>query len=662
MESGEIVNSIKDVEPDDVWLSDGGLLVLKGGVSRFNARNGVTSDRQKWLEDPWEPLDDYQAPYREPILPPPDFIPNDTGVGVPLPPEDKEDQDFNNYRRPKNERELQENEIKTLPPTTKKKINDYKYKKKEDKKYVIKKLPPPRIKFDPIIDEEKYIDEMKNFNPERRHISQLELNSPNDLLLVKTRPLLVDHPPNPPNLVTVLPYIEPNQPLSSPSPLITPPTEHTHGKDRVTSSTTTISSNTVSSLPRFYKTTPLPTVGSSFPRSSPTKGNLFYVSTSTPSSYSYSFQSSLKTKPLVVKNRARVVLPTGELAGNKDNDSSINDDFKKISHSEQITTPMYTTKSSISSTTQSYKLVTTTYSPVFKPAPHITTHKSTPITIAINKNEKSREAHVRSLPITTTKIRIKTPNENKNKKKETNTYKALTKPRIKNLEEAKYYKGQSIDSINSIYNSDHEKDSSSSYSTSFKSDTSPYNYEIPSNAPQSPPENSFPPTVPPHLSISPTPTIRTLPPREPETVFNKLSKKFAFGSKLFPDEKSPQSTHSSLPSLSNEIFSNEISDNEIGTRRRATIVKDNSYYLVNKGRGSRKVRKLPNYHFTVGKFPTNPFLALKRKLSSRSRKDKKRKRHFLRPWHSNKLPNDSVTVASNAISKLARYLFEFHNK
>ena len=80
----------------------------------------------------------------------------------------------------------------------------------------------------------------------------------------------------------------------------------------------------------------------------------------------------------------------------------------------------------------------------------------------------------------------------------------------------------------------------------------------------------------------------------------------------------------------------------------------NSYYLVNKGRGSRKVRKLPNYHFTVGKFPTNPFLALKRKLSARSRKDKKRKRHFLRPWQSNKVPNDSVTVASNAISKLAR--------
>ena len=28
-----------------------------------------------------------QAPYREPRLPPPDFIPEEHGVGVPLPPE-----------------------------------------------------------------------------------------------------------------------------------------------------------------------------------------------------------------------------------------------------------------------------------------------------------------------------------------------------------------------------------------------------------------------------------------------------------------------------------------------------------------------------------------------------------------------------------------------
>ena len=469
MESGEIVNNIKDVKPDDVWLSDGGLLVLKGGVSRFSARNGATSERRKWLDDPWEPLDDYQAPYREPILPPPDFIPNDTGVGVPLPPDD-EDNVFNivNVRKPKKERELEENEIKTLPPTTKKKINEYKYKKKDDTKYVIKKLPPPRIKFDPLLDEQKYIDEMKNFNPERRHISQHELNSPNELLLVKTRPLLVDHPPNPPNLVTVLPYIEPNQPLSSPSPLITPPTEHSQGKVRVTTSTTTIASNTVSSLPRLYKTTPIPTVGSSYPRSSPTKGTGFYVSTSTPSSYSYSFQSSHKSKPLVVKNRARVILPSGKLSQGEDNDSITNEEFNKISHSEQITTPMYTTTSSVSSTSRPYKLIKTTSAPVFQPAPHVTTHKSTPITIAINKEGRSRKENVRSLPITTTKIRIKTPVEDN--KKETNRYKALTKPRIKNPEEAKYYKGHSVDSINSIYNSVREKDSSSSYSTSFKSD------------------------------------------------------------------------------------------------------------------------------------------------------------------------------------------------
>ena len=32
----------------------------------------------------------FQAPYREPRLPPPDFIPEERGVGVPLPPEETE--------------------------------------------------------------------------------------------------------------------------------------------------------------------------------------------------------------------------------------------------------------------------------------------------------------------------------------------------------------------------------------------------------------------------------------------------------------------------------------------------------------------------------------------------------------------------------------------
>ena len=125
MDSGEVVNDIKGVKPDDVWLSDGGLLVLKGGVSRFSARNGATSERRKWVDNPWEPLDDYQAPFREPILPPPDFIPNDTGVGVPLPPENDDTDNIYNtlyVRKPKNERALNDNEIRTLPPSTKKKI------------------------------------------------------------------------------------------------------------------------------------------------------------------------------------------------------------------------------------------------------------------------------------------------------------------------------------------------------------------------------------------------------------------------------------------------------------------------------------------------------------------------------------------------------------
>ena len=155
---------------------------MKGGVSRFAARNGdtISGQRRKWIDDPWEPLDDYEAPFREPILPPPDFIPNDTGVGVPLPPEEDADNDGGNSiesvlnnslfsRRPKKiERELEDNEIKTLPPTAKKKIKD-KYTK-NDKKYFVKPPshppPPPRIRFDPILEEEKHINEMENFRPE----------------------------------------------------------------------------------------------------------------------------------------------------------------------------------------------------------------------------------------------------------------------------------------------------------------------------------------------------------------------------------------------------------------------------------------------------------------------------------------------------------------
>jgi hypothetical protein len=61
--------------PEEVWLSDGKLLVLKGGKTRD--RNG--------FDNPWEPLDNYQAPYREPVLPPPDFDPDSIEVRVDIP-------------------------------------------------------------------------------------------------------------------------------------------------------------------------------------------------------------------------------------------------------------------------------------------------------------------------------------------------------------------------------------------------------------------------------------------------------------------------------------------------------------------------------------------------------------------------------------------------
>jgi len=67
---------IGNIDPSEVWLADDNLLVLKGGS---------TPDRDGY-DNPWEPIDDFQAPYREPVLPPPDFDPDslDIGVGVPI--------------------------------------------------------------------------------------------------------------------------------------------------------------------------------------------------------------------------------------------------------------------------------------------------------------------------------------------------------------------------------------------------------------------------------------------------------------------------------------------------------------------------------------------------------------------------------------------------
>jgi len=50
-------------------------LVLKGG--KTPDRNG--------FDNRWEPLDNYQAPYREPVLPPPDFDPDSIEARVDIP-------------------------------------------------------------------------------------------------------------------------------------------------------------------------------------------------------------------------------------------------------------------------------------------------------------------------------------------------------------------------------------------------------------------------------------------------------------------------------------------------------------------------------------------------------------------------------------------------
>ena len=64
------------ISPLQVWLAEDSLLVLKGGS---------TPDRDGF-DNPWLPIDDFEAPYREPVLPPADFDPDslDIGVGVPI--------------------------------------------------------------------------------------------------------------------------------------------------------------------------------------------------------------------------------------------------------------------------------------------------------------------------------------------------------------------------------------------------------------------------------------------------------------------------------------------------------------------------------------------------------------------------------------------------
>ena len=137
------------------------------------------------------------APYREPKLPPPDFIPSDTGVGVALPPE--------NEPAPEQPAAL----------TTEK---------------LAKKKPDPFKSF--LFDEEKFISQMENFHSKRRdelinsiEVPRLQIN-------------LVDSPP---------PHTTPRFTPTTPTPSII----------RSTSTTTALPSTT-SSQSGFFLSTSTP--------------------------------------------------------------------------------------------------------------------------------------------------------------------------------------------------------------------------------------------------------------------------------------------------------------------------------------------------------------------------------------------------------------------
>ena len=66
-------------------MANDDLLVLKGGSTAAESDGGIGGGGGLEAAG-WEPLDSYEAPYREPVLPPPDFDPDtlEIGVGVPI--------------------------------------------------------------------------------------------------------------------------------------------------------------------------------------------------------------------------------------------------------------------------------------------------------------------------------------------------------------------------------------------------------------------------------------------------------------------------------------------------------------------------------------------------------------------------------------------------
>lgn len=189
--SREQVDSIGELGPEEIWLSEGNLLVLKGG--------GSSNDRSSFV-NPWEPLDDFQAPYREPKLPPPDFIPTENGVGVPLPPEDEQE---DNPRTGINfflseEKKKEEKEKEKVKEELKFKQNFIPDDDDDSEETVGGSLPPETLRnfvFPEFFNEEQYINEMENFHS-IRHAQYLaaKLQEANGAVLKKPSKMIVPPP------------------------------------------------------------------------------------------------------------------------------------------------------------------------------------------------------------------------------------------------------------------------------------------------------------------------------------------------------------------------------------------------------------------------------------------------------------------------------------
>ena len=146
-------------------------MVLKGG----------STPNREGFDNPWKPLDDYQAPYREPKLPPPDFVPEENGVGVPLEDEDedipkdghKEEEEFEYYYDDWEEIINNNNDdIETKAPA-----EEDEDKANADDNSIDSETPYQLFKDiafpDHYDDEEQFINDMENFHAVRQALSQL---------------------------------------------------------------------------------------------------------------------------------------------------------------------------------------------------------------------------------------------------------------------------------------------------------------------------------------------------------------------------------------------------------------------------------------------------------------------------------------------------------